>query len=100
MDDCYFQLCAEVPPPSIKPPTELTSHMKTLLLCTHNILLLINFNKTAIRMVSLSSSARELRTLAHCPHLAMSEVEDDPDNRAKYRPFLLDAEVEATDWIS
>jgi len=38
--------------------------------------------------------------LAQCPQLAISEAEDDPEIRAKYRPFLLDAEVEASDWIS
>lgn len=32
--------------------------------------------------------------------LAISKAEDDPEIRAKYRPFLLDPEVEATDWIS
>jgi arsenic resistance protein ArsH len=51
-------------------------------------------------MVSSVSPTRELRTLAQCPQLAISEAEDDPEIRAKYRPFLLDAEVEATDWIS
>lgn len=38
--------------------------------------------------------------MAQCPQLAISEAEDDPEIRAKYRPFLLDAEVEASDWIS
>jgi arsenic resistance protein ArsH len=51
-------------------------------------------------MVSSVSPTRELRTLAQCPQLAISEAEDDPEIRAKYRPFLLDAEVEASDWIS
>jgi arsenic resistance protein ArsH len=51
-------------------------------------------------MGSLVPPTRELRTLAQCPQLAISEVDDDPAIRTKYRPFLLDAEVEATDWIS
>ncbi len=46
------------------------------------------------------SAPRELRTLALCPHLALSASEDDVEIRSKYRPFLLDPEVEATDWIS
>jgi len=54
----------------------------------------------AFPMVSSVSPTRELRTLAQCPQLAISEAEDDPEIRAKYRPFLLDAEVEASDWIS
>lgn len=32
--------------------------------------------------------------------LAISPEEDDADVRVKYRPFLLDAETEASDWIS
>jgi hypothetical protein len=41
-----------------------------------------------------------LRTLAQCHSLAISESEDDPEVRRKYRPFLLPADVEANDWIS
>jgi arsenic resistance protein ArsH len=33
-------------------------------------------------------------------HLALSASEDDAEIRSRYRPFLLDSEVEATDWIS
>ena len=51
-------------------------------------------------MASHNSPARQLNTLAQYPQLAISKAEDDPDIRAKYRPFLLDPEVEATDWIS
>ncbi|PVH70995.1 arsenate resistance ArsH [Cadophora sp. DSE1049] len=74
--------------------------MKTLLLCTHNLLRPINLNKTAVRMGSHVTPTWELRTLAQCPQLAISKAKDDPDIRAKYRPFLLDAELEAADWIS
>jgi arsenical resistance protein ArsH len=51
-------------------------------------------------MGSHVSPMPELRTLAQCPQLAISKANDDPDIRAKYRPFLLDSELEATDWIS
>lgn len=51
-------------------------------------------------MSSINPLTRGLRTLAQCPELAISEAQDDPTIRAKYRPFLLDAEIEATDWIS
>jgi arsenical resistance protein ArsH len=51
-------------------------------------------------MGSLASPTPKLRTLAQCPQLAISEANDDPEIRAKYRPFLLDAKVEAIDWIS
>ena len=46
------------------------------------------------------TSSRTFRTLAQVPELAISAAEDDPEIREKYRPFLLDPEVEATDWIS
>ena len=32
--------------------------------------------------------------------LALSEEEDDPAVREKYRPFILDPEITAGDWIS
>jgi arsenic resistance protein ArsH len=32
--------------------------------------------------------------------LAISETQDDPAVRVKYRPFLLDPEVAAHDWVS
>lgn len=60
-------------------------------------------SKTVHRMGSITSPRelpRELRTLAECHNLAISAIEDDVEIRAKYRPFLLDPEVEATDWIS
>jgi len=44
--------------------------------------------------------ARQLRTLVQCPQLAIAESDDEAEIRAKYRPFLLDPEVESTDWIS
>jgi len=56
-------------------------------------------SKTIYRMGSITTP-RELRTLAQCPSLAIQNAEDDAEIRAKYRPFLLDPEVEATDWIS
>jgi len=49
--------------------------------------------------VSMGSQSRP-RTLAQCPQLAISEEEDDPELRSKYRPFLLDPETESQDWIS
>lgn len=53
----------------------------------------------SLRMGSITAP-REFRTLAQCPHLAISEAEDDLEIRRKYRPFLLDPSVESTDWIS
>lgn len=67
----------------------------------HSSVLRLKFlNSTAIRMASLSSLARQPRILAKYSQLAISKAADDPEIRAKYRPFLLDPEVEATDWIS
>jgi arsenic resistance protein ArsH len=74
--------------------------MKISLFGPRSILLQRTFDTTPVRMASLISSPPQLRTLAHFPQLAISEAEDDPDIRAKYRPFLLDPEVEAADWIS
>ncbi|KAI9892621.1 MAG: hypothetical protein M1814_001314 [Vezdaea aestivalis] len=51
-------------------------------------------------MTSLTSPAQQPGTLAQRPQLAISKAMDDPDIRAKYRPFLLAPEVEATDWIA
>lgn len=45
-------------------------------------------------MASFTSPIRNFRTLA------ISNAEDDLEIRTKYRPFLLDAEVEASDWIA
>jgi arsenic resistance protein ArsH len=46
------------------------------------------------------ASLRHLRTLAQCPDLAISAAEDDAEIRTKYRPFLLDPDLESVDWIS
>jgi arsenic resistance protein ArsH len=51
-------------------------------------------------MGSFINPRQEPRTLAQCPHLPISEAEDDTKIRTKYRPFLLDPEEEITDWIS
>jgi arsenical resistance protein ArsH len=48
----------------------------------------------------MGSQSAQIRTLAQCNRLAISEKEDDLEIRSKYRPFLLDPEVESTDWIS
>ncbi|TGO26807.1 hypothetical protein BPAE_0053g00620 [Botrytis paeoniae] len=56
--------------------------------------------RSTIQMSLLTPIAREFRTLAQCPQLAIAEAQDDIDIRTKYRPFLLDPETEATDWIS
>lgn len=57
-------------------------------------------SRTAKFVASMSSQNRELRTLAQCPQLAISEKDDDPEVRLKHRPFLLEPEIESTDWIS
>ncbi|CAD6449308.1 a2228561-5ff4-4720-9b06-a7f1d5167567 [Sclerotinia trifoliorum] len=67
---------------------------------TINLLRRTTFRKIAIQMSPLTPTTREFRTLAQCPQLAISEAQDDLDIRIKYRPFLLDPETEATDWIS
>jgi arsenic resistance protein ArsH len=54
----------------------------------------------AVHQMGSIVASRELRTLAQVPQLALSVAEDDAEIRAKYRPFLLDPEVEAADWIS
>ena len=51
-------------------------------------------------MGSLTHPSRESRSLSQWPHLPISEAEDDPEIRTRYRPFLLGAATEATDWIS
>jgi arsenic resistance protein ArsH len=51
-------------------------------------------------MGSLAYPSGESRSLSQCPQLPISEGQDDPDIRTRYRPFLLDAATEATDWIS
>ena len=70
------------------------------LLSIHSPLRPTILNKSRFDMGSLASPTRKLRILAQCPHLAISEANDDPEIRTKYRPFLLDPEVEAADWIS
>lgn len=37
---------------------------------------------------------------AHTESLAIPQVSDDAEIRAKYRPFLLEPEIEASDWVS
>jgi arsenic resistance protein ArsH len=51
-------------------------------------------------MGSIIVPTRELRTLAECSHLSLSEKDDDPNTREKYRPFILGPEIESKDWIS
>lgn len=74
--------------------------MKTHLVRTSSLLRPNTLNYNAPRMASLASPARQLKTLAQYPELAISEASDDPAIRVKYRSFLLDPEVEAIDWIS
>jgi arsenic resistance protein ArsH len=70
--------------------------MRKFLLAQSNLLQLATFTKAPFSMGSI----REFRTLARCPQLAISEADDEPEIRAKYRPFLLDPEIEEADWIS
>jgi len=58
------------------------------------------FKSSQLLRMGTIQAPRELRTLAQCPELAISEADDAPEIRSKYRPFLLDPEVESTDWIS
>ncbi|ESZ96724.1 arsenic resistance protein ArsH [Sclerotinia borealis F-4128] len=51
-------------------------------------------------MNPLIPTTRNFRTLAQCPQLAITETQDDLDIRNRYRPFLLDPVIEASDWIS
>jgi hypothetical protein len=67
---------------------------------TNKLLLSTTITTSCYMMATQSFSSRGLRIVAQCPKLAISEAEDDPDIRAKYRPFLLDPEIEAKDWIS
>lgn len=53
-----------------------------------------------IHIMGSIQSMWEFQTLGQCPELAISEDQDDPEIRARYRPFLLDPEVESRDWIS
>lgn len=71
-----------------------------LSLYTRSFLRKTIFGRSTSQMSLLTPIAREFRTLAQCPQLAIAEAEDDIDIRTKYRPFLLDPETEATDWIS
>jgi arsenic resistance protein ArsH len=75
--------------------------MKSTLLSNHRLLrAAVVATKPFYRMGSLTYPSGESRSLSQCPHLPISEVEDDPGIRIRYRPFLLDAAIEATDWIS
>ncbi len=56
--------------------------------------------KYLFRMGNLTVPNRDIWTLSKHSHLAISEAEDDPEIRTKYRPFLLESEVESSDWIS
>lgn len=73
--------------------------MRNFVALRHNLLRPIIFTQTLSRMGSVPTT-RTFRTLAQCPQLAVSEKDDDSEIRSKYRPFLLDPEVESTDWIS
>lgn len=57
-------------------------------------------HKYLFKMGDLIVPNRDIWTLSKHYHLAISEAEDDPEIRAKYRPFLLDPEAESSDWIS
>lgn len=73
--------------------------MRTLFLAQRKLLHPLNFTRSVVRMGSIASG-QQLRTLAQCAQLSLAEAEDEPEIRSKYRPFLLDPEVEKTDWIS
>lgn len=74
--------------------------MKKHLLSTRSFRRPRALNTTATRMSYSTAATRQPRTLAQCSRLAISSIADDADIRAKYRPFLLNPDVEATDWIS
>jgi arsenic resistance protein ArsH len=75
--------------------------MKSSLVSKHRLLrAAVVATKPLHRMGALAHPSGECRSLSQCPHLPISEGEDDPEIRTKYRPFLLDAATEATDWIS
>lgn len=67
---------------------------------TNNLLRRATLSRIKVQMSPHILKPREFRTLAQCPELAIGEAEDDIDIRTKYRPFLLEPEVETTDWIS
>lgn len=74
--------------------------MRTILLSTRHYLRPSILTNSLIRMGSLTIPERSFRTLAQCPELSISEKDDDAKIRSAYRPYLLDPEVEAKDWIS
>ena len=75
--------------------------MRNLLLSQRRVFIQAASAKKAVnRMGSFHTPTSKLRTLAQCPQLPISEAEDDPEIRFKYRPFLLGPAVESTDWIS
>ncbi|KAG9252695.1 flavoprotein-like protein [Emericellopsis atlantica] len=49
---------------------------------------------------SFSQSAKVNKSVAPALDLSIGEAEDDSDIRAKYRPFILDHEDTASDWVS
>jgi hypothetical protein len=51
-------------------------------------------------VMSSARTCKCFRTLSECSSLALSSDEDDPEIRARYRPFLLPVDLESTDWIS
>jgi len=50
--------------------------------------------------MSSSIAIPSLQIISQYPQLAIAKLDDDPEIRSKYRPFLLDSTVEGTDWIS
>lgn len=75
--------------------------IKSSLLSKHRLLRAAALaTKSLYRIGSLAYLSGECRSLLQCPHLPISEVEDDPEIRSRYRPFLLDVATEATDQIS
>lgn len=73
--------------------------MKFYLFLSHKVLHSLTSYRLAKEMGSITP-VREFRTLAQCPHLSIQANDDDKETREKYRPFLLEPEVESTDWIS
>lgn len=74
--------------------------MRTLFAFTRHRIRPSLLTKRYTQMGSIIVPSRELRTLAQCSKLCISEQDDDAEVRSKYRPFLLEPEVESKDWIS
>jgi arsenic resistance protein ArsH len=74
--------------------------MRTIFALTCHFLRPSIRTKTSVLMGSIIVPSRGLRTLAQCSNLSISEKDDDAEIRTKYRPFLLESEVESKDWIS